>query len=871
MLFSFSDLFEKLRDYWRATVKPSWQNLLSEKRNTLRVLVVIVLLETLLCLLFASYSNNLSLAASMRAEAEIFLKEQAGASTNALAATKASLNASISTLEAKNTAVFIFSAATWFFTAFFIFFKTLSASVELKTFVYGLYITFGANTKKIRSFIFCQMLTLALAGLIPAIPTAQVICGIIYGFSSFGELKASDVLIVVGGFAVLLICVISLIAHKITKKTCVALLASSDVSGYVHSPSRSFRRVDLKNPIRLAAVSIWRMRTYHVTLAISAILPACLFFCCMSLAASCEQRNASTGFEYSLLYRDGVNTAVYQNDIRPSLERIDGVYSTQAEAQSSLSYTGGAGAHVLLSQKNLTETVGEAAVYGGTAADEILILSADYHSMKEHQLYPASSGYPNPDRDFGVKIPPVGSATMLYPRSEYGNYPTPYKPLLDATDGTVFLAHPNASQATATLSEKVLAHQGGGISLTVNKPVTVNNITASGSSSFGGYRLEREILLLHPDDFARLTGIDVAKNIDNGVATPAVRLSDIGSFLTCDSAYFGAALPTVSAAPMYAGCGFTLDLADEFAYAQYGIPTNTSLSLEEGAVILVLSPFSHLKTDISVLCLSGTTELSVSETLEDVLSKTAEDYILEAIATKGQVYQNYRVAGVIVSDAIDSDVILMHEADLSTLCKREAAYTSVRVEIPMNTEIREIASVLLDLNEWTHQAQVYAESASLSQTGELWDAATVRNFHYTAIARSLAVILLLSVPFIWFCPQYNFYRKRKPDLELITILGQPRSRIFSVFVAEGTVAAILTTLAACILCPIFTLVTFEFLKFNGFPFAYSSLDTTALILVLIYSALCALGTTVLNFFILFSTRRGKVQQSSPFKKLDEKE
>ena len=526
---------------------------------------------------------------------------------------------------------------------------------------------------------------------------------------------------------------------------------------------------------------------------------------------------------------------------------------------------------MLLSQNDLTETVGEIAVYGGTATDGVLILSADYHSMKEHRLYPSSSGYTNPDRNFSVKVPAVGSATMLYPRSEYQNYPTPYKPLLDVEGGTLFFAYPNADRSTATLAEKVLSHRGGGISLTVNKPVTVNNLTASGSSAFEGYRLEREILLLHPDDFARLTGINVAQNIENGVATPVLSLAEIGSFLTSDSAYFAADLPTVAAPPMYADCGFTLDLADEFAYAQYGIPSDTALSLAEGSVILVISPFSHLKTDLSELFLSSSTRLPSSEKEENVIAKTAEDYISEAIAANGQIYQGYRVATVIVSDTLDGDVILMHENDLSTLCQREAAYTSVRAEIPMNTEIREIASVLLSLNEWCAQPQVYAESATLTQTGELWDAVTVRRCHYTEIARALATVLLLSVPFIWFCPQYNFYRKRKPDLELITILGQPRKRILSVFVCEGTVAAILTTLAACILCPLFTVITFEFLKFNGFPFAYSSLDKTALILVLIYSALCALGTTVLNFFILFPAQRRKELPSSPFKKLDEKE
>ena len=51
------------------------------------------------------------------------------------------------------------------------------------------------------------------------------------------------------------------------------------------------------------------------------------------------------------------------------------------------------------------------------------------------------------------------------------------------------------------------------------------------------------------------------------------------------------------------------------------------------------------------------------------------------------------------------------------------------------------------------------------------------------------------------------------------------------------------------------MATFEFLKFNGFPFAYSSLDPWALVAVLIYSALCAFGACVVNYPILFAHRR----------------
>ena len=137
----FSDLFEKLRDYWRATVKPAWKNLWSQKANTANTFAVLFLLELLLCVIFISYANNHATEAFMEVE---FRAYEQLASSATEAETKAAmniLNANLSAMKKMNTAVFGLAVGAWFLISSFIFSKIIVSSIELRKYVYGLYIT----------------------------------------------------------------------------------------------------------------------------------------------------------------------------------------------------------------------------------------------------------------------------------------------------------------------------------------------------------------------------------------------------------------------------------------------------------------------------------------------------------------------------------------------------------------------------------------------------------------------------------------------------------------------------------------------------------------------------------------------------------
>ena len=860
MLFSFSDLWEKLRDKWNATVKPSWQNLLSERQNTLNLLSVILILETLLCILFLSFSNNLAIEANIRAEYELYKSQfMTDANKAALRSALTTLQAGLESMHTKNTAVFVFAAVAWFLSSFLIFTKIIASSVELKKFVYGLYITFGANTKKIRSFIFCQMMTLGLISLAPALLIAALVCRGIYGFVSYDAISAKQVAWVLISFAAMLITVIAWVAHRVTAQTCVSLLSASDVSGMVKSPRRSARRVYANKPFRMASISLKRMNSHYFPVVISASLPACLFFCCMSLAISNEQRNADTITEYTLVYENGLDINAYRNGLRGALTSIEGIEDAIPNARDTADNLG---LHMLLLSQSTIRSDQLVASYGGIAYDNIKIVSADYYSLKDKKVYPKGSPDGARGNSFEIPMPEEGQAILITPDVQYNSY-SKFVPDFATGAETVFIASPSSESADVTLEERLQSFGGSGFSLTL-KSVKVNSqYSKDHANKITAWRLDEQLLVLNPTDYERLTGIKVIENIKTQSPSPIVLLSELGSFLTVPEATLSETAHFANAPPLYASNGFTLDVADEFAYEKYGIPATTVLPTAQGSATLIRSWNSYVADNASVIGLSKTTELKIDYKDPQSLLLTATDRLSMSVNGYSQSYAQLTLCDVVYSTAIDADVLLIHELDFTEACGREGVYTDVGVEISANIPPKNLCKLLTELNMEIADPSLISSIPTVTESGELWNAITVDNGQYNSVARALALILLLAVPFIWFCPQFNFYSKRKSDLEILCAIGQPRSMVLKIMIAEGLILALRSAIASLIICPIFTVATFEFLKFNGFPFAYSSLDLRALVAVLIYSALCAFGATVVNYPILFASSKGKKLKLEP--------
>ena len=874
----FSDLLETMRNRWRATGKPALQNLLAEKRSFVSTFAVLLLLETLLCILLLSYANGQRAEQQMQGEISAVAAQAAEQDADEwLRQSTETLSARGERMAEMNRAALALALVVWAGAFCFITSRLISSSVELKKFIYGLYITFGANTRKIRSLIFWQMMMLGLAALVPSVPLALLVCRGLYGYLPGGGQLARGILLALGLSALLLILVIATVARRTTAKTCISLLSAADVSDYVRTPRRSRRNVTLDSPRRLAGIAVRRMRGYYASLVLSAVLPACIFFCCMSLARSDELRQASPVEEYNLHFAGGFGSVQYREQLAPSLADISGVAGTSIDFTDHAST---AGFHMLLSAEQVLKPEDLVACYGGPAYDDVMLLPADEYSLWAKCMYPMAEDEVPVAKDsvsfipdfipweelprFGIYPPDEGEALMVYPATLFDapvliEYFARYIP-----DSTVFIPTYSAEQADRTPEERAADTTRTGISFTVAQQ-TVNDyyLIECGTLNvyFMGHRLDSEYLILHPADFERVTGIDAAANARLGIATPPVRLSRVGGYIC------GGASPeagSVTRPPMYAGNGFDVTVGDEAARARYGLPGDAVLPAAPGEVTLLLRPTSDLSPELGQIQLSGVTVLDdVDLTSPEGFALTDTELLQKAINELPQYYQSYRVCSVIVTDRVEADTLLMQEDDLAALFGRNGAYTELRVSVMPDMDIEGVCSLLTSLYGWAEATPVGGSHPTLTQNGVLWDALIITGFRYNQLLRAIALLLFLAVPFVWFCQQYNHYRKRKTDLEVLLSLGQTRAMLRRVFLWEGLLLALFSALAVLIVCPLLTLAAYGVLAFNGFPFDYSSFDFISLFAAVAFSVLCAMLSALLNDRILFPPRKQSKKPEAP--------
>ena len=861
----FSDLLEALRNRWRSTGKPALQSLLADRRGLVSSFAVLLLLESLLCILLLAYACGQAAEQRMLAEIALF-GAQTGGDGDWLTQAAAALAERGERMAGTNRATLALALMVWGGSFCFIVSRLIFSSVELKKFIYGLYITFGANTRKIRSLVFWQMMAVGLAALVPSVPLALLVCHALYGYLPGGGQLARAVLLALALPALLLAVVTAIAARRTTARTCVLLLSAADVSDYVRSPRRSRRVVPLNSPRRLGGLAVWRMRGYSASLVLSAVLPACIFFCCLSLVRSDRLRMSEPIEEYTLHYANGFASAQYRGQLASSLADIPGVAGTAIGFTDSAA---GSGLHMLLSAEQTRLTDGMVQSYGGPASDDLMLLSADECSLLEKNLY-ITYGGPAPEESPG-KIPPFGiypieegTALMAYPSHVYGVYPLEYYVhRFNPSDSQLFIPLYEESQIGLPLEERVSNPGRPGISFTVTQ-LTVNDYYRKDpytpNTSFVAHRLDAEYLILHPADFERITGIDSAANAKLGIATPPVPLSQIGSFVCSDGVPQdkGVLRPT-----MYAGNGFDVTVGDEAARTRYGLPADAVLPAAPGEVTLLLRPDSAIVPESGQILLSGVTVLDdVDLTSPEGFALSNTDLLQKTLEEHPQYYRAYRVCNVIVTDAVKTDTLLMQEDDLAALFGRSGAYTDLRVSVTPEADAGQLCSLLTSLYGWAQTHPVNDSRPVLNQTGAAWDALLISGFRYDQLLTAIAVLLLLAAPFIWFCQQYSHYRKRKSDLETLLLLGQTRAGLRRVFLWEGLLLALLAALAALVICPLLTLAAYGLLAFNGFPFAYSAFDYVALAGAALFSALCALGSALLNHRILFPPARRKKGQPS---------
>ncbi len=146
-------------------------------------------------------------------------------------------------------------------------------------FTYGIYMTCGADFKRLFGTAFWELFLISLVTFIPAIICSTVTVWLIYsssGFSFVFFLPGMWLLVALFSLVVVTVSVISPM-WVMSKRWPMALLRTEDNSNYVSSPRRSFNIVGKKFPFSYEIYSIWRFRKYNIQLLVSAIAFCAIF------------------------------------------------------------------------------------------------------------------------------------------------------------------------------------------------------------------------------------------------------------------------------------------------------------------------------------------------------------------------------------------------------------------------------------------------------------------------------------------------------------------------------------------------------------------------------------------------------------------
>ncbi len=191
-------------------------------------------------------------------------------------------------------------------------------------FIYGIYMSFGADFKKLFETAFFEMLVVWALMLLPATAVSILCSYLIFAIRGikFYFPAAMLLLTVVYGLFVLLVSVYFPM-RIVSLRAPMSLIAAEDNSNLVSSPRRSFNIFGTKFPLLYEIFSTWRFRMYNLRLLVSAVIFTSLFISGLYIAEITRDTLAEEKPQFELdMSGAGI---VFDDVMRDELYSIPGV------------------------------------------------------------------------------------------------------------------------------------------------------------------------------------------------------------------------------------------------------------------------------------------------------------------------------------------------------------------------------------------------------------------------------------------------------------------------------------------------------------------------------------------------------------------
>ena len=145
-------------------------------------------------------------------------------------------------------------------------------------FTYGVYMTFGADFKKLFGTAFWELFVISIVTLIPAVLVSTLVVYFIYRPSGFAFHFSFLSFLLVGVFNLIVVLASVWMPMRIMSiRQPMSLIITEDNSNYVTSPMRSINLLGKSFPTQYEYYSLWRFRKYSIQLLTTAIVFCALF------------------------------------------------------------------------------------------------------------------------------------------------------------------------------------------------------------------------------------------------------------------------------------------------------------------------------------------------------------------------------------------------------------------------------------------------------------------------------------------------------------------------------------------------------------------------------------------------------------------
>lgn len=252
--------------------------------------------------------------------------------------------------EQNNLATFIFTTLLLLAVSIFLLTALYNIRVNQYKFTYGVYMTFGADFKKLFGTAFWELFVISMVTLIPAVLLSTLVVYLIYLPSGFAFHFSFMAFLQVALFNLVVVLVSVWMPMRIMSiRQPMTLIVTEDNSNLVTSPMRSINLMKHKFPTHYEFCSTWRFRKYSVQLLTTAIVFCALFICGLYYADIDATKLAYPRPQFVV---DLSRTAfVYDDQMSTELYAIEGV--TEVKATNNNIEAMELASHILTSKENV--------------------------------------------------------------------------------------------------------------------------------------------------------------------------------------------------------------------------------------------------------------------------------------------------------------------------------------------------------------------------------------------------------------------------------------------------------------------------------------------------------------------------------------